>query len=622
MKDALSEVSATAESRLSLPVTGMTCAGCAGRVERALAAAPGVREAQVNLALERAEVAYDPAAADPAALADAVREAGFGVRERCVILDILGMTCAGCAGRVERALATAPGVLSAEVNLALDRAEIRQIPEAGSPDDLIAAVREAGFDAALPEEGAPAGDVEADAARRERRELAVSAVLTLPLLAQMVLMQFDPTLRMAPWMELALATPVQFWIGRRFYRGAWGALKARTANMDTLVALGTSAAYGFSVWQLALHGLTGAPHLYFEAAAVIITLILAGKWLEARAKRSASAALRELMSLRPERARVLRGGEEHEAPVAEVHVGDMIVLRPGERAPVDGTIARGESEFDESLITGEPLPVPRRKGDPVTAGSVNGPGAVRLRAERVGADTTLAKIARLVEQAQTGKAPVQRLVDRIAAVFVPAVLVVAAVTLAAWLAWGAPFEHAFAAAVSVVVIACPCALGLATPTALVAGTGAAARAGVLIKDIEALERAQTLDTVVFDKTGTLTEGRPQVTEVRAFEGDRESLLALAATVQTGSEHPLGRAMVEAAGGRRTGEAADFRAVVGEGAEARLEGETIRIGRAPFAAPDATSGQRAEAEALAEGGRTVVWIAREGRPLGLIALEDA
>ncbi|MEE3098633.1 MAG: heavy metal translocating P-type ATPase, partial [Pseudomonadota bacterium] len=401
--------------------------------------------------------------------------------------------------------------------------------------------------------------------------------------------------------------------------------------MDTLVALGATASFLFSLVMLLGHSGAGsgagAPHLYFEAAAVIVTLVLAGKALEARAKRAASAALRELMALAPATARVMRGGQEVDVPIAEVAVGDMVVLRPGERAPVDGVVARGESEFDESLVTGEPMPVPRLKGDRVIAGAVNGTGAVRIRAERIGADTTLARIAAMVAGAQTGKAPVQRLVDRIAAVFVPAVLVFAALTLAGWLAAGQGLDAAFAAAVSVLVIACPCALGLATPTALVAGTGAAAKAGVLIKDIEALERAAHVDLVAFDKTGTLTRGKPEVAEVAVFEGDEagldeRGLIALAAAAQAGSEHPLGRAMVEAAGEAPRAEATGFRAVVGEGVEATVSGATVRIGRRGFAAPDAGADLLARAETLQAAGRTVVWVAREGRPLGLIALTDA
>ena len=610
---------AHAPAELSISVAGMTCAGCAGRVERALEALPGVASAQVNLALERADVRLTSARAPE--LAEALRAAGFAAREERVTLAIDGMTCASCAGRVERALVGAPGVVAAEANLALDRAEVRRLRGAADDAELLAAVRAAGYEAALIGEAAPAPD--APHAGAERWDLPLAAVLTAPLLAQMIAMQIDPAWRMPGWAELILATPVFAWCGRRFHRGALAAARARTANMDTLVSMGTTAAWGFSVWLLLSAHAGHAPHLYFEAAAVIVTLVLAGKALESRAKRAASAALRELMALRPDRARILRAGQEVEVPLAEVCVGDMVILRPGERAPVDGTLVRGESEFDESLVTGEPLPVPRLIGEAVPAGAVNGTGLVRLRADRVGRDTTLARIAELVARAQTGKAPVQRLVDRIASVFVPAVLAIAVLTLAGWLAAGAPLDAAVSAAISVLVIACPCALGLATPTALVAGTGAAARAGILIKDIVTLERAARIDAVIFDKTGTLTLGKPEVTEIRPLADlPPDALLRLAASVQRGSEHPLGRALVAAAQGQPLSEPEAFRAVVGAGVEARIDGALVRIGRQDFAAPAAAAPLQAQAAQMAGAGGTVVWVARAGTPLGLIALSDA
>ena len=614
----LSTESPAAPPGMAISVAGMTCAGCAGRVERTLAALPGVASAQVNLALERADLTL--AGASAAGISAALREAGFAAREETVSLTLRGMTCAGCAGRIQRALEAVPGVVEAPVNLALDRAEVRRLRGTAEDAELLAAVRSAGYEAALAPDGAVAA--EDPHASAGRLDLPLAALLTAPLLAQMVAMQIDPSWRMPGWAELILATPVVAWFGRRFHLGALAAARARTATMDTLVSMGTTAAWGFSTWMLLSAPAGHAPHLYYEAAAVIVTLVLAGKALESRAKRAASAALRQLMALRPDRARVLRGGEEVEIPVAEVSVGDMVILRPGERAPVDGTLVRGESEFDESLVTGEPLPVPRLKGDTVPAGAVNGTGLVRLRADRVGRDTTLAKIAEMVARAQTGKAPVQRLVDRIASVFVPAVLAIAVATLAGWLAAGASLDAAVSAAISVLVIACPCALGLATPTALVAGTGAAAKAGVLIKDIAALERAARIDAVIFDKTGTLTMGKPEVTEVRPLANlPRGALLTLAASVQRGSEHPLGRAMVAAAPGPLA-EPEAFRAAVGAGVEARIDGQLIRIGRQDFAAPQAGPDLQAQADAMAGAGRTVVWVAREGAPLGLIALADA
>ncbi|MFW5680638.1 MAG: heavy metal translocating P-type ATPase [Pseudomonadota bacterium] len=607
--------------QLALPVTGMTCAGCARRVEQALSAAPGVETASINLALERADIAFDPSATDPARLVAAVEAAGFGVRSRPISLRLHGMTCAGCARRIEGALAAVPGVVDVSVNLALETAEIRAIPDAVTPSDLVAAVRATGFDAAPVDAAGPA--VEAEDGRRDLLELAVAAALTLPLVVQMVAMTLGLGWHLPAWGEFALAAPVQFWIGRRFYRAAWKATRARSGNMDQLVALGTTAAFAYSTWLLVTQGAGAAGHLYFEASAVIITLVLMGKVLEARAKRSAASALRELMALRPDRAVVLRGGKEVEVAIDEVAVGDMVVVRPGERLPVDGRIVRGESELDESLLTGESLPVVRRVGDQVVAGAINGPGLLRIRAERIGRDTTLARIGELVARAQTGKAPIQRLVDRVSGIFVPTVLALAALTLLGWWGLGGGFEQGLIAAVSVLVIACPCALGLATPTALVAGTGAAAKAGILIRDIDALERAHGVDVVVFDKTGTLTIGKPTLQAATPVaEWDRTSLLQLAASAQAGSEHPLGKAVVAAAEAEGLALTAPetFTATVGEGIAATVAGHAVRIGRARFALDAAVP--PSEAERWEAEGATVVWVAVDGALAGWLALADA
>jgi len=617
-------VADVATEKLSLPVTGMTCAGCAGRVERALKEVPGVAEADVNLALERADVRFDPNQVGADGLVDAVNATGFGVREQRLRLRIDGMTCTSCAKRVEQALLAVPGVLAANVNVALDNAEVRILPDVADRKALSDAVERAGYGARLEDEAAAAeDDAEARAARRDLIELAVAAALSLPLVAQMVAMAAGTGWHLPGWVELVLATPVQLWIGRRFYKAAWGALKQRSGNMDQLVVMGTSAAYLYSVYLLASEGAAASGSLYFEASAVIITLVLMGKVLEARAKRSASAALRELMNLRPQRANVLKGGETVEVPVHAVAVGDITVVKPGERVAVDGVITRGESELDESLLTGESLPVARRVGERVVAGAINGGGLLRVRAERIGEDTTLAKIGRLVAQAQAGKAPIQRLVDRVSAVFVPTVLGVAVVTFAGWLAAGAGFEPALIAAVSVLVIACPCALGLATPTALVAGTGAAAKAGILIRDIDTLERAHGLDVVVFDKTGTLTRGEPEVERLLPAAGvSEDKLLRVAASAQRGSEHPLGKAMVRAAEARGLPliEPDRFEARVGEGLIATVDGREVKIGRASL-----TGDEPALADAARDGedaGLTMVWVARDGVVLGLVGLADA
>jgi Cu+-exporting ATPase len=612
---------------LALTVTGMTCANCAGRVERALAAMPGVAAANVNLALERATVTLAPGAAitlgDAAA---AVRHAGYAAREVRVTLAVQGMTCASCAGRVEKALNAAPGVIGATVNLATETAAIRVVAEAADPAPLIAVIRHAGYDARVEGDGVQeAAAADLATARRDRTELILAVILTAPLVGQMVLMSVGIMAHLPVWAEFALAAPVQIWIGRRFHIGAVAAIRAGTGNMDVLVAMGTWAAFLYSTALVLTRGDAAAGHLYFEASAVIITLVLFGKWLETRAKRSASAALRALMALRPDRATVLRAGAEIDVPIADVVRGDVVVVRPGERIAVDGVIIRGETEIDESLVTGEPLPVTRGKGDPAVAGSINGPGLIRIRAEAVGPDSTIARIAKMVAEAQTGKAPIQRLVDRISAVFVPVVLVLAMLTLAGWMAAGAQFEYAFTAAVSVLVIACPCALGLATPTALVAGTGAAARAGILIKDIETLERAGRIDTVIFDKTGTLTMGAPELSDICALgDEDEAALLTLAAAAQAGSEHPLGRAIIGAAKDRGLTwpEAEDFRAQIGAGVTATLDGTQIRMGRRDFAATNAAPKDVAAADALTVGGRTVIWLSRDGQALALFARADA
>ncbi len=611
---------------LELPVQGMTCAGCARAVEKALEALP-VGAASVNLALERATVRFEAGAVSPKALVEAVTGAGFEVPLERHRLAITGMTCAACAHRVERALGEVPGVVEATVNLALERADVIAVEEPGTYEALVRAVDAAGYQAASEPDSEPGSS----AAAREDRErarlraelvtLAIAVALTAPFLVQMASMALGLGWRLAPVAELALATPVQLWIGRRFYVGAWRALAAGAANMDVLVALGTSAAYLFSLWLLA----TGAGHLYFEAAAVVITLVLAGKVLEARAKRGTTAAIRELMALRPERARVVRDGHEVEVPIASVSPGDLILVRPGERVPVDGLVEEGASEIDESMVTGESVPVEREVGDPVIGGSLNGSGSLRVRASAVGADSTLGRIIRLVENAQSGKAPVQRLVDRISAVFVPVVVAIALATFAGWLLAGGGFAPALLAAVSVLVIACPCALGLATPTAIVAGTGAAARAGVLIKDVDALERAHRVDAVVFDKTGTLTAGRPRLERLTDLESDEPALLALIGALQSASEHPLAAAFVEAARARGLALAtpAEVRAIPGRGLRGEVSGHAVLVGNLSMLTGEGveTAVVAAHCAELEDAGFTAVAIAVDGRARGVAGIAD-
>jgi Cu+-exporting ATPase len=609
---------------VNFEVTGMTCAGCAGRVEKAVAVMPGVESAAVNLALETLDVSFDSNTLSPDRIADAVRATGYGIREAQVTFNISKMTCASCAGRSEKALQSVPGVLSATVNLAMETASVHYVPSQTNASIIAKASTDAGYPASVAQDSGDDREKEIAAGqRKDLIELSVATILSVPLVAQMIFMLAGFDLNIPAYGELALATPVQFWVGRRFYRAAWSALKAKAGNMDQLVVMGTSAAYFYSVWMLFTLGAEAKGHLYFEASAVVITLILAGKVLEARAKRSASSALRQLMSLRPDKAVVLRASEEVEVRISEVLIGDLVVVKPGERLPVDGEIIRGESELDESLITGESMPVVRQMGDAVIAGSINGAGLLRVRATKVGTDTTLAKIAKLVEEAQTGKAPIQKLVDRVAAIFVPVVLMISLVALLGWMAAGADFETALTAAISVLVIACPCALGLATPTALVAGTGVAAQHGILIRDIETLERAKNIDTVVFDKTGTLTIGKPEIAAIHSFNIPEDDLLTLAASAQLGSEHPLGKAMVAKAKAEKLtiSSPTDFTAKIGEGVEATVNGSTILIGRQMFAGADATDAMRTAAQEMAGQGQTVVWISTDGTTLGLIGMAD-
>jgi len=607
-------------SHVRLPITGMTCATCAGRVEKALEALPGV-DAAVNLAAEQADIRFDAARTAPAHLVAAIEHAGYGVRSERGMLAIHGMTCATCAGRVEKALATVPGVRRAEVNLATGQAAVEGPSGLLHPAALIEAVQDAGYDAEwLTGGGAQQHAAEQADATRQRRLLlqaAIAAALSLPLMLPMA------GIPVPFWLQLTLATPVQFVIGARFYVAGWKALRAGTGNMDLLVALGTSAAFADSVFL----GVTGAPHGYFDAAAVVITLVLLGRWLEARTRRATGAAIRALLALRPETARVEREGGEIVLPVAAVGEGDIVVIRPGERFPTDGRVLTGESQADESLLTGESIPVEKQPGDRITGGAINGSGLLRVATTAVGEDSTLARIIALVEGAQSRKAPVQRLVDRVAAVFVPVVVVCA---VAAWLGWwvltGDP-AAGILPAVAVLVIACPCALGLATPAALMAGTGAAARAGILIRDAAALDRARTLDTVVWDKTGTLTEGRPEVTDVLVTPGfaSADRLLAVAAAAQTGSEHPLAHAILARAAGLALPRLDAFQSVPGLGLAATVDGQAIVIGnRALMRRHGVPLLLDADAAALEARGRTVMFVAEaapRARLLGAVAVMD-
>ncbi|HEX3138738.1 MAG TPA: heavy metal translocating P-type ATPase, partial [Rhizobacter sp.] len=531
-------------------------------------------------------------------------------------LPIEGMSCASCVKHVEKALSGVSGVESVSVNLATEQATVVRRQGSGGAADLIAAVQRAGYTAREPASPAPPP-------RHDGWQVVLAAALSAPLVLPMLLAPFGLHWMLPGWLQLLLATPVQFWLGARFYVGGWKSLRAGSASMDVLVALGTSAAYGLSLWQL-WHSSSAMPVLYFESSAVVITLVRFGKWLEARAKRQTTEALRALQALRPDTARVRRNGVEENVPLAAVRVGDEVVLRPGERAPIDGVVLEGASHMDESLLTGESLPVAKAAGSHVTGGAVNAEGLLLLRTTAVGAETALARIVRLVESAQAKKAPIQQLVDRVSAVFVPAVLVAAALTFAGWWAWNADAPTALLHAVAVLVIACPCALGLATPAAIMVGTGTAARHGILIQDALALEAMQAVQVIAFDKTGTLTEGKPVLVQAHPLGLDRDELLARAAALQAGSEHPLARAVLAVAPGAVP--ATSIQGVPGRGVRGAIGAEHLALGSSAWMVELGVDTQALAEEAARQQaqGRTVSWLARtDGTPqlLGLLAFGD-
>ncbi|HZV97399.1 MAG TPA: copper-translocating P-type ATPase [Methylophilaceae bacterium] len=608
----------------TLPVQGMTCASCSSRVEKSLRAVPGVSAAEVNLATESATVhAAQPV--DMSTLAQAVEAAGYAVPHEKISLTIEGMTCASCVSRVEKALNKVPGVVSAEINLALENAEVTVLKGQAGASSLISAVAAAGYKASLP--AAPSTQPQ-PIKNYDWWPVALSVVFSLPLILAMLAQALGWQGQLNGWLQLALATPVQFWLGWRFYRAGWSALKAGTGNMDLLVALGTSAAYGLSLYLLLSPAHAGIGHLYFESSTIVITLVLLGKWLEGRAKRQTTQAIRALNALRPEKARIRRDGQEIELALEQVRVDDMVIVRPGERIPVDGRIERGESHVDESLITGESLPVPKKPGDAVTGGAVNGEGLISVRTTAVGAESVLSRIIRLVESAQAKKAPIQHLVDRVSAVFVPIVIAIALVTVIGWGLWNGDWQQAILNAVAVLVIACPCALGLATPTAIMAGTGVAAQHGILIKDAEALELAHAVKVVAFDKTGTLTDGHPRLLTAEAVDGDQNAMLRLAASLQAGSEHTLAKAVVQAAEANSLAlmPAEETRALPGKGIAGRVAGQELRLGNTRLMQELGVdlSPLSARAQALEAEGRSISWLAvlePEPRLLGLMAFGD-
>jgi P-type Cu+ transporter len=619
-------------ARIDIPVTGMTCATCVRRVERALSTKEGVAEASVNFATERASVTYDPAATNPDELIGAINDAGYDANVREMTFGVTGMTCASCVSRVERALKKVPGVLEGRVNLANENATVEYLAGEVELRDLEKAVGGAGYGVIREESSTE------DSHEREYRKLKADFRLAAALTALILLGSLPHMLGfMLPvpmgWLNfglLLLATPVQFWAGRRFYRGAWGALRHGQANMNTLVVMGTSTAYLYSAVATLAPGLfaTGRADVYFDTSALIITLILLGRLLEAGAKGRTNEAIKKLAGLQARTARVVRSGEEIDVPVEDVEIGDSVVVRPGEKIPVDGRVVSGESAVDESMITGESIPVTKREGDEVIGATMNTSGSFGFEATKVGEETALHQIMRMVEEAQGSKAPIQRLADRISAVFVPAVIGVAAMTFVVWLLLGPDPALTFALlnTVAVLIIACPCAMGLATPTSIMVGTGKGAESGILIKGGEALEGAHKLDTVVLDKTGTLTKGTPELTDVLVEDGITENeLLRLAASAERTSEHPLGEAIVRGARDRGLplAEAEEFEAVSGGGIRARVEGRGVLVGSRRFLSESGVSedGLLPKGKELARDGKTPIFVAVDGEPVGLVAVAD-
>ncbi len=632
--------------RIAFSVEGMSCAACVKRVETVLNRVPGAAEAAVNLASGKVSVDYDPAEAKPADLVAAVEKAGYRAAAEKVEITVGGMSCAACVGRVERVARKVPGVLDASVNLATGKGSFSFLPGVTDVSAISAAIAKAGFEPGeVPKEGkAPADDGSATQAAEIavlRRSVLFAALFTLPLVVVAMGRHIPGVdaayLSLLPenawgWIEFLLATPVQVYAGRRFYRTGWTEISHLNPGMNSLVMLGSSAAYFYSVLALLVPGIfpAGTARLYFEAAGVIVTLILVGRYLEAVAKGRTSAAIRTLMKLQAKTARVRRDGAEIEVPVDEVAPGDVVLVRPGERVPVDGKVVEGGSFVDESMITGEPVPVEKGSGDEVVGGTVNGTGAFTFEATRVGGDTVLAQIIRMVEEAQGSKPPIQRIADRIAGIFVPVVMSVAVVVFAIWLIFGPDpvLSHAFVAAVSVLLIACPCAMGLATPTAIMVGTGKGAEMGVLIRQGAALETLARIDTVVLDKTGTLTLGRPEMTDFRLVDGnglDEDSVLALVAAAEAQSEHPIAEAIVRAATekGLSRPSVSRFNADPGYGIEAEIDGRTVQVGAERYMTRlglDLGDASEAAAE-LAAQAKTPVFAAIDGRLAAIAAVAD-
>ncbi len=627
--------------KVIIKVGGMTCTNCASTIEKGLKSVPGVEEATVNFATEKATVSFDPTQVDQSQLVKTIEALGYRVGIEKAVFSVGGMSCASCVARVEEALRSVPGVAQATVNLATEKATVLYDPSLTNVERLAKAITQAGYQATtLGEQTGEEEGTEDKLKARDVRVLKRRLLLSLPIAAltiyiSMTYMEFPPFNRLPHhlvfYILLALATPVQFWAGSQFYRGFWGALKHGTADMNTLIAVGTSAAFLYSlVVTFFPRFVTSAgmePAVYYDSSATIIALILLGRYLEARAKGRTSEAINKLVGLQARTARVIREGQEEDIPIDEVVVGDLILVRPGEKIPVDGVVLEGSSAVDESMLTGEPLPVEKSPGEEVVGATINTTGTFTFQATRVGKDTMLSQIVRLVEEAQGSKAPIQRLADRVAAVFVPTVIAIATIAFLIWIFLGPSprFNYALLNFVAVMVIACPCALGLATPTAIMVGTGKGAEQGILIKGGEILERVGKVDTVIFDKTGTLTAGKPEVTDIIAFVGEEDEVLTVAASLEKASEHPLGEAIVGKAGKRgvELEPVENFEALPGKGIRAFLDGKEVYLGNNRLMEevgitlhPYASHLERLNGE-----GKTSIFIAVDKEVVGLVALAD-
>jgi Cu+-exporting ATPase len=624
------------EEKFTLPITGMTCANCAANIERGVKKLKGVADASVNFAAENAAVTIDPKLLKLEDVVEKIQASGYGVTRAKVEMPVTGMTCANCAANIERALnKKTAGVVTAAVNFATERVAVEYIPGALNLDDIVAAIEKAGYGAIPPAEGFDEEDAEQKARDTEikdqTRKFAVGVLFALPLFILSMGRDFGliGPWSHAPWVNglfWALATPVQFYTGWDYYQGGLKSLKNKSANMDVLVAMGSSVAYFYSLAVILFPALGG--HVYFETSAVIITLIKLGKMLESRTKGRTGGAIRKLIGLRPKTATILDNGTEKEIPLTRVKVGDTLIVRPGERIPVDGLVLDGQSAVDESMLSGEPLPVDKQPGDTVVGGTINGQGLLRFSATRVGKETALAQIIRLVQEAQGSKAPIQALADKVAAIFVPAIIGIAFFVFLLWWGLTGEFVPAMIRLVAVLVIACPCALGLATPTAIMAGTGKGAEKGILFKSSAALETATHLNTIVLDKTGTITMGKPAVVDIIPFKPvceTEDDLLRLAASVERGSEHPLGKAVVNEARTRQIAlfEPRDFKASGGFGVEARLEDLPVMVGKPGWFEESGIDIESAanRIQALQSQGKTVMVVAKDRAVGGLIAVSD-